>query len=104
MLLGGLCRDWCHYQTGELVTSCSVITLAPHEKLQHIHSQSTPLILPKDNQTIDTWLDNKVTQIDKLEPLLQPYIPQNLIAQQIDKPMSYNNIGHANLIYADMNK
>jgi putative SOS response-associated peptidase YedK len=101
LLLGGLSRDWINNQTGEVKTSCSVITLPPHEKLQHIHSKAMPLILPQDINIIDNWLDVELTDVEQFTSLLQPYIPQNLIAQKIDKPMTYNSIGDAELIAKD---
>ncbi|MCW8866676.1 MAG: SOS response-associated peptidase [Colwellia sp.] len=100
LLLGGLCRDWVHNVTGEVKTSCSVITLPPHKKLMHIHSKAMPLILPQDENLIDSWLDNTFNQIEYFQPLLEPHIPQNLVAQKIDKPMTHNVIGNIELITA----
>jgi putative SOS response-associated peptidase YedK len=101
LLLGGLCRDWINSQTGEVTSSCSVITIPPHEKLRHIHSKAMPLILSQDDKVIDNWLNNDITDIQQFERLLQPRIPQNLVAQKIDKPMSYNPIGISELIDKD---
>ena len=101
LLLGGLCKDWVNKQTGEVTSSCSVITIPPHEKLRHIHSKAMPLILSQDDNVIDNWLNNDLTNIEQFEPLLHPKIPQNLIAQKIDKPMSYNSIGNSEFIEKD---
>jgi len=101
LLLGGLCREWQHQQTGKIQTSCSVITLPPHPKLQHIHSKAMPLILPQENSVIDTWLDPYCQDTEQLMPLLRPNIPQNLIAQQIDKPASYTGVNEPLLISQD---
>jgi len=101
LLLGGLCRDWVNNQTGEITTSCSVITLPPHEKLTHIHSKAMPLILPQDENVIGSWLDTAFTNVEQFTSLLQPYIPQNLIAQQIDKPMTQNPVNKPELITLD---
>lgn len=101
LLLGGLCRDWLNKQTGEVTSSCSVITLPPHEKLKHIHSKAMPLILPQNKSIIDDWLNEELTNVDQFSPMLHPYIPQNLIAQQIDKPMTYNPVGKIELIPKD---
>lgn len=101
LLLGGLSRDWVNIETGEVKTSCSVITLPPHEKLQHIHSKAMPLLLPQDEHTINHWLDSTLTNIELFTPLLQPHIPQNLIAQQIDKPMNHKPINKTQLISQD---
>jgi putative SOS response-associated peptidase YedK len=98
LLFGGLCREWVHSKTGEHKLSCSVITLPPHPKLKHIHSKAMPLILPQDNSLVDSWLSKEVTDINQFHHLLSPQIPQPLIAQQIDKPNSYQAIGKAGLI------
>lgn len=101
LLLGGLCREWQHKRTGEVKVSCSVITLPPHPKLQHIHSKAMPLILPQEASIVDTWLDAECYDTSKLTPLLTPNIPQALIAQQIEKPSSFKAINEPLLIQQD---
>ncbi|MFC4279869.1 SOS response-associated peptidase family protein [Thalassotalea piscium] len=101
LLLGGLSRGWLNNQTGEIITSCSIITLPPHKKLGHIHSKSMPLILPQNESIINNWLDTTVNSVEQFSPLLQPYIPQNLIAQQIDKPITHHPINKPELIVLD---
>ena len=101
LLLGGLSRDWVNSRTGEVKTSCSVITLPAHKKLTHIHSKAMPLILPQDETIIDHWLDSTFSDVERFASLLQPHIPQNLLAQQIDKPMSHKPINKAELIPLD---
>ncbi|MEY8200282.1 MAG: SOS response-associated peptidase family protein [Colwellia sp.] len=98
LLLGGLCREWVHSKTGEHKLSCSVITLPPHPKLQHIHSKAMPLILPQESDLVNSWLSTDITDTRQFSPLLSPHIPQPLIAQRIDKPNSYQAIGEAELI------
>lgn len=90
LLMAGLCKEWRHSGTGESVTSCSVITLPPHPKLQHIHAKSTPMMFPQDSGLIDAWLDEENQQVEQFEPLLQPTIYQDLVAQQIAKPSKYD--------------
>lgn len=89
MLLGGLCREWLNRDTGETAISCSVITLPPHPKLIAIHSKASPMILPLDKQLIGDWLDDSITEPSAFAPLLQPRIPCDLLAQQVDKPSTY---------------
>jgi len=101
LLLGGLCREWQHQKTGEIKVSCSVITLPPHPKLQHIHSKTMPLILSQESSFVDTWLDSEYCDTSKLTPLLTANIPQTLIAQQIDKPSNFNAVGEPLLITKD---
>ncbi|OKY25865.1 SOS response-associated peptidase family protein [Thalassotalea sp. PP2-459] len=101
ILLGGLARDWVNKQTGEVTTSCSVITLPPHEKLKHIHSKAMPLILPQNESLINRWLNTTFINTEHFKPLLHPHIPQRLIAQQIDKPKTHNAINPPELITPD---
>ena len=92
ILLGGLCREWVNKDTGESALSCSVITLPPHPKLKHIHTKASPLMLPRDLTLVNRWLDESITDTDEFTPLLQPHIPDDLLAQQIDKPSTYKPI------------
>jgi putative SOS response-associated peptidase YedK len=101
LILGGLCREWQHQTTGEVKLSCSVITLPPHENLKHIHSKAMPLILPQEPSLVDSWLDPMLNKVKQFETFLLPHIPQNLIAQQIDKPSKFNSIGDVELISMD---
>ena len=101
LILGGLCREWKHQTTGEIKLSCSVITLPPHPKLMKIHSKAMPLILPPESLLVDRWLNTQFNEVEQFEHLLQPHIPQNLIAHQIDKPMTYNVISEPKIINFD---
>lgn len=101
ILLGGLCREWLNKDTGESALSCSVITLPPHPKLKHIHSKASPLLLPKDLTLVNHWLDESVTDPAVFTPLLQPHIPYDLLAQQIDKPSTYQATSEVFIIKSD---
>ena len=41
---------------------------------------------------MNRWLDESITDTDKFAALLQPHIPDDLLAQQIDKPSTYQPI------------
>ncbi|RZF80533.1 hypothetical protein EXT46_10950 [Pseudoalteromonas sp. CO325X] len=97
----GLYREWLHPITGEPTLSCSIITLPPHPKLSLIHSKAMPLMLPQGRGVLDMWLDNSVTNTDLLNDLLQPHLPQDLIAYQINKPSEYRQVGDKKLIKKD---
>jgi putative SOS response-associated peptidase YedK len=101
LILGGLYREWMHQTTGEVKISCSVITLPPHDKLKHIHSKAMPLILPQEPSLVERWLDPEVNEVKQFETLLQPHIPQNLVAQQIDKPMTHQILFEPQVINQD---
>ncbi|WP_166839228.1 SOS response-associated peptidase family protein [Rheinheimera pleomorphica] len=101
ILLGGLCREWVNKNTGETALSCSVITLPPHPKLKHIHSKASPLMLPRDVALVNRWLDESITDTDEFAALLQPRIPYDLLALQIDKPSTYQPVSDPTLIKHD---
>ncbi|GAB60539.1 hypothetical protein RNAN_3564 [Rheinheimera nanhaiensis E407-8] len=50
---------------------------------------------------VNRWLDESTTDPSEFEPLLQPYIPYDLIAQQIDKPSTYNYLDMSSFITKD---
>lgn len=99
--LGGLCREWVHQATGKITLSCSIITLAPHQKLQRYHSKSSPLILNQKDNTMDIWLDSSLTDVAVFNDLLHPALPQDLWATPINKPSTYHAIATSLLIKAD---
>jgi putative SOS response-associated peptidase YedK len=101
LILGGLYREWQHQATGEIKLSCSVITLPPHEKLKHIHSKAMPLMLPQESSLIDQWLSPQVNGIEQFDSLLHPFLPKNLIANRIDKPMTHQVISESQTISRD---
>ncbi|MDT0604170.1 SOS response-associated peptidase family protein [Thalassotalea castellviae] len=101
LLLGGLCRDWLHPHTGEVKTSCSIITLPAHDKLKHIHSKAMPLILPQEDNLVNDWLNTEITNVESFHDLLIPRIPQNLLAQPIDKPLTHLALGEVEFIVKD---
>ncbi|QOL24858.1 SOS response-associated peptidase family protein [Thalassotalea sp. LPB0316] len=97
MCLGGLYRQW--QFEDNLICSCSVITLPPHDKLTHIHSKASPLIVPKIRY--NQWLDPNEQNPKVFDDLLAPHLPHKLYAQHIDKPSSYHPVGQVEVIAAD---
>ncbi len=98
---GGLYRQWQHRGTGEIVNSCSIITLPAHPKLTAYHSKASPLMLPTEGDWLEQWLDPQVQDVDRFAPLLQPKIQQTLNAQMINKPGERLALGEAEVISAD---
>jgi hypothetical protein len=66
----------------------------------HIHSKASPLLLPLDMALVNRWLDESIADPSEFEPLLQPHIPYDLTAVQIDKPSTHNFLG-SEAIFAD---
>lgn len=98
MALGGLYREWIHPITGEIIYSCSVITLPPHPKLMPYHTKASPLILNKSN--FDAWLSPKTDVMD-LDKLLSPFLNMNLRGIEVKKPSQPIPVGKEFLIQAD---
>ncbi|MCT6700932.1 SOS response-associated peptidase [Rheinheimera sp. 4Y26] len=90
---GGLYRTWVHKDTGEMVYSCSVITLPPHPKLKPYHTKAMPLMLPKG--IMDDWLSPGVTNTDLFNDLLKPVLRVDLKGITIDKPSHHQQIGES---------
>lgn len=95
--LGGLYKQWQY--DDKLITSCSVITLPPHQKLAHIHSKASPLIVPKHRY--NDWLNPSKQDVDEFSDLLTPNLPTKLYAQKVDKPSTYKAVGDIEVIQAD---
>ncbi|MDM7860981.1 SOS response-associated peptidase family protein [Alteromonas sp. ASW11-36] len=95
--LGGLYRVW---QPGS-VYSFSIITTPAHPKIASYHQKASPLMLNQDDDTLHQWLDYRETNTQLFDPLLTPRLPQNIIAQPIDKPSLYNAIAPSVLIPRD---
>ena len=58
-------------------------------------------MLPQESSLIDQWLNPRVNEIELFNSLLIPYIPQTLIAHQIDKPMTHQVIAKSQTINRD---
>lgn len=95
--LAGLYRIW---QPGNRI-SFSVITTPAHRKLARFHQKASPLMLSQNTNAVLDWLDPTITEPAKLEVYIQTHLPQNLIAQPIDKPSHYQPIGTATNIAMD---
>ncbi len=96
--LGGLYRTWVNKSTGEMLYSCSVITLPPHpsETWRQVHGKSTPLMLPTDRpEVIDRWLDPGFASVEDFSALLQPTFTQGVSCVPIQRPGDQKVLGDA---------
>lgn len=83
LALGGICK---HYSINqEIITTASIITCpGGNPKLENIHRKSMPLILDnRDENLINGWLDNTMTQAQAFTDLLRNTIPVDLLATPI---------------------
>jgi putative SOS response-associated peptidase YedK len=77
----GLWEDW-HAPDGSRLLSCTIITTEPNELVASIHNRM-PAILPADDY--DTWLSPDDEPAQKLQPLLRPYLPGDMIAYPVSR-------------------
>lgn len=68
--LAGLWEEWTSSTTGEILQTCTILTIAANELLQPIHDRMPVILRPAD---YDRWLDPHQTRVADVLPLLQPY-------------------------------
>ena len=69
MALAGLWERW-ESSEGDVINSCTILTVGANELLQPIHDRMPVILQPKD---YDVWLDRSVVKGDQLQPLMVPY-------------------------------
>ncbi|PKF49100.1 SOS response-associated peptidase family protein [Enterovibrio nigricans] len=98
---GGLYKAWRHTLTGEVVHSCSIVTLPPHPRIALYHSKSIPLMLPDEAFIREMWLDGNLTSTDALTPLLTPLLPFDVRVTPIKRASEREPIGSPNVVTKD---
>ncbi len=68
--LAGLYEHWTEPDSGETITSCTIITTRPNALVAPLHNRM-PVILPAADYA--TWLDPARTDNAAVMPLLRPY-------------------------------
>lgn len=77
----GLWDSWSS-PTGEVINSCTVITTTSNKLLETIHTRM-PVILTPEQEKL--WLDPKITDIQFLKSLLQPFPSDLMSAYEVSK-------------------
>lgn len=87
--LGCIYDNWIDTNTGEIISSFSIITTQANAFMQKIHNtkKRMPLILPNDK--IVTWLDNN-TSNSAIQSLIQPCSENFLTAHTISPIANYS--------------
>jgi putative SOS response-associated peptidase YedK len=75
--LAGLWERWTDPTSGEILTTCTIITTTPNALLETIHNRM-PVILPRESY--DLWLKPAVTNSQEVLPLLKPYPAEEMAA------------------------
>lgn len=91
---GGLCKEYLHPATGEVVLTASIITLPGVAAWRAIHPDSMPLMIDYTDQTVvERWLDPGFQAVESFAPLLVPRITHRQRLTPIGKPSLWNTTG-----------
>lgn len=91
----GLWETW-KEPGGELLSTCTIITVAPNALMATIHDRM-PAILRREDEA--AWLDRTTTQVEAVLPLLQPYPDNVLEAYPVTKRVNIATSDEADLIH-----
>lgn len=91
----GLWERWTDPETGEILTTCSVITTEPNDLMAKIHNRM-PVILPREAH--DLWLDYKMMDTSKVMGLLKPYPAAQMKAYEVSTKVNNARNEGADLI------
>ncbi len=83
----GIWERWTEPESGEVITSCSIITTTPNRLMESIHNRM-PVIVPREAYA--DWLDYKQTDASKVTPLLVPFPAEQMIAVPVSRRV--NNV------------
>ncbi len=84
-VFAGLWERWT--KGDEPIESFTILTTAANDKVRPLHDRM-PVILPRDGH--DLWLDPKVGDRDRLQPLLKPYANEEIelfpVSRMVNNP------------------
>jgi putative SOS response-associated peptidase YedK len=78
----GLWERWTEPESGDVLTTCTIITGSPNELVAQIHNRM-PMILPRD--LYDDWLNPAETNPEALSSLFKPYPAEKMIAYPVSR-------------------
>ena len=67
--MAGLWEDWYNKETGEIVSSCSMITNEANEMMAKIHNTKARMPAFVTHETAKIWLDNELSVTDRLKAI-----------------------------------
>jgi len=88
----GLWSGWRNPETGEILRTFTIITTAANDLLRPLHDRM-PVIVDPEN--FDLWLDPKMEDAAKLQPLLVPHAVEGFEAFPVSRAV--NNPAHDEL-------
>jgi putative SOS response-associated peptidase YedK len=103
MYMAGLYDEWINKETGELITSCTIITTTPNHLLSKIHNNPKrdearmPVILNPDtrHEWLIPWTGDETKE--KLMQLLVPYPDENMEAYTVPRLLGKEGVGNSPL-------
>ncbi len=82
----GISSEWTG-PDGETINSFSIVTTGANALMQKLHDRM-PVILRKEDE--EAWLDNEVTDIDRLKALMVPYdteeMQEHAVSSRVNSP------------------
>lgn len=91
---GGLYSEWVRPDTGEVLTTYSIITTPANDLLSEIHNNKKrmPFILTKDKR--EEWLSDlsKEDIIDMMKPLDNGLLSAHTVSKLANSPIEYKNV------------
>lgn len=84
----GLWDQWTS-EDGEVVQTCTIITVPPASSISHIHNRM-PAILSREAE--DLWLSTSVTDKEKLLELLKPYADAEIEFHSVSKLVNSSSV------------
>ncbi len=82
--LGGIYESWADQETGEILTTCSIVTTTANPLMQKIHNskQRMPLILDKSTEL--SWIKKDAGK-EEIRELMVPFNEKKMAAHTISK-------------------
>lgn len=88
--LGGIYDTWLNKNTGEIINSFAIVTVAANPMMEQIHNtmKRMPFIVPIDKE--QEWLRSNLSK-DEIKDMMQPYDEQEMEAFTVSKRLTDRN-------------
>ncbi len=93
--MAGLWERWTDRETGEVLTTCAIITTTPNETIKPLHHRMA-VVLPRDDYIF--WLDTQISDTDRLQTLLRPYPADMMAVYAVSTEVNNPRNDHPDLI------
>jgi len=91
----GLWEQWTEPDSGDTLTTCTIITTSPNALLKPIHNRM-PVILPREDYA--AWLDPERSDPAQVMPLLRPYPAERMTAYPVSRRVNAPTFDDPSLI------